>query len=61
MEPQAFAVLYPKKGITGRIYICTANKDGSIPLNSKVVAELVEDSINIDLLEELLRRANSAT
>jgi hypothetical protein len=51
-EPEAFAIF------NGR-FIVTANSDGSIPLNSKIVAELVKDSIEIELLKELLRRANN--
>ena len=53
MEPEAFAIFADR-------FIVTANKDGSIPLNSRIVAELVKDSAQDDLLKELVRRANSA-
>jgi hypothetical protein len=53
MEPEAFAIFNDR-------FIVTANKDGTIPLNSKIVAELLKDSIQTDLLKELVRRANSA-
>ncbi len=53
MEPQAFAIFNDR-------FICTANKDGTIPLSSRIVAELVKDSVDIDLLKELVCRANSA-
>ena len=42
-----------------RDYICTANADGSVPLNSKVVCELLRVE-NPDLLTNLLGRANLA-
>ena len=51
MEPEAFAIF--------NRFVCTANKDGSIPLDSKVVVEIVPGSINSELMEELLRRANA--
>jgi hypothetical protein len=53
MEPEAFAIFHDR-------FIVTANKDGTIPLNSRIVGELVKDTIQMDLLKELLRRANSA-
>ena len=53
MEPEAFAIFNDR-------FIVTANRDGTIPLNSRIVAELVKDSIQTDLLRELVRRANSA-
>ena len=46
--PQFFAVF---KG-----YICTANKDGSIPLNAKVVCRV--DEIDANLMALLLEQAN---
>jgi hypothetical protein len=39
----------------------TANRDGTIPLSSRIAAELVKDNIQTDLLIELVRRANSAS
>ena len=49
-QPEAFAVFHG--------YICTANKDGSIPLDSRIVAKIVPGETNVELLTELLRRAN---
>ncbi len=37
-------------------FVCTANADGTIPLNSKVVAKL--DEAHIPLVEALLKQAN---
>jgi hypothetical protein len=54
MEPEAFAIFNDR-------FICTANKDGTIPLTSRIVAELVKDSVDADLLKELVSRANSAS
>jgi hypothetical protein len=53
MEPEAFAIFNDR-------FIVTANKDLTIPLNSMLVAELVKESVEIGLLRELVRRANSA-
>lgn len=45
-----------------RGYICTANEDGSIPLNSQVVCFVGEyglsKSLNTELLELMLQLAN---
>ncbi|HME33572.1 MAG TPA: hypothetical protein VKG65_12520 [Terriglobales bacterium] len=53
MEPEAFAIFNDR-------FVCIANKDGTIPLSSRIVAELVKGSVDIDLQKELVRRANSA-
>lgn len=39
-------------------FIVTANRDGTVPLNSKIVAELVDGSVRPDLLTALIDRAN---
>lgn len=40
-------------------YIVTANSDGSIPLNAKVVAKLTcAADLNEDLLRQLIKQAN---
>lgn len=45
-----------------RGYIVTANSDGSIPLNAKVVAQLVAEQTspvyNAELLQALIDQAN---
>jgi hypothetical protein len=40
--------------------ICTANADGSIPLNSRFVAQIVDDgTLDAELLAQLLAQANT--
>jgi hypothetical protein len=45
-----------KNFATFRCYICTANEDGSIPLNAKTVCEFF--GVDKALLSELIAQAN---
>lgn len=45
------------KYVIAHSMIVTANDDGSIPLNSRIAAELVKGGNN-DLCQEMLHRAN---
>lgn len=51
-NPAAFAIFDDK-------FIVTANEDGSIPLNSKVVIDLPKGGIQQDLTEIMVHRANT--